>query len=527
MVKIIETADRENFPQYGNPGYWTYNGLDCCITREVYDLIHPQLDEKSSHVYTFEKALQAPVLEMNGKGMLIDRHKRDVMVKRLRLEAEKLDKIIQQFAMAIWDKPLNAGSPSQLSQIFYGTMGLPEIRVNQGGVWKVSTNREALEKMSVYMMARPLVSTILAYRDAIKKIQTLTTGIDGDGRFRTSYNIAGTVTGRWSSSENAWGTGGNLQNVTDEIRQVFVADKGKKLAYLDLEQAESRAVGILAYLCSGSDKYLRACESGDLHTVVAKLCWPSLPWAGDNKADRKIAEQPFFRHFSYRDLAKRGGHGTNYYGRPKTIAKNLRIEEAIAEQFQNAYFKGFPEIEDWHKHTAKELRSNGFLTTPFQRRRYFFDRLNDDATLRAAIAYVPQSMIADMLNESLYMIWLELSQFGVEVLLQVHDAVVIQCPEHLEAQILERVFKLMRKHYVFNGRDFSIGSDAQVGWNWGKYVGPEDVAKAAAKGEIKQLNVDGIKAYKGNDPRKRTEQPNFIDQIPAVRVLSLLQQMAG
>jgi DNA polymerase-1 len=527
MAKIIYTADRANFPERGNAAYYVYNGLDCCITREVLDEIEPLLDEDTLHVYDFQRQLQNPVLEMNGRGILVDKPCRDIMVSELRKEATKLDAIVQEFSHAIWDQPLNASSPAQLSKLFYGVLQIPEVRVNQGGAWKVSTNREALEKISVYLHARPMTSAILAYKDAIKKIQTLTTGIDRDGRFRTSYNITGTVTGRWSSSENAWGTGGNLQNITNELREIFIADEGKKLAYLDLEQAESRAVGLLAFLCIGNDGYLKACESGDLHTVVSKLCWPNLGWSGDNKGDREIAEQLFFRHFSYRDLAKRGGHGTNYYGRAPTIAKNLRIEVAIAQQFQTAYFKAFPEIKQWHDHTAKELRSNGFLTTPFRRRRCFFDRLTDDATLRAAIAYVPQSMIADMLNESLYHIWRDLSHMGVEVLLQVHDAVVIQYPEDREDEILKEVFRLMRKHYVFNGRPFSIGSDAQVGWNWGKYISHEDVAKARAKGDTKkQVNLDGIRAYKGTDSRKRTRKPNAIEHAPNKNALQLLQQIA-
>lgn len=524
MPFIVWTDDRENLPQDGSRGYHTYNGLDCCVTLEVFEQIEPQLDEVAQGVYEFEKKLYMPVLDMNGRGILVDRVKRDEMVQRLRKQEKHLDSILQKFAHAVWDAPLLHSSPAALHKFFYGAMALPEQKVMTQGRWRVSTNREALEKLSIYLKARPIINTILALRDVTKQIQTLTTGIDRDGRLRTSYNVAGTETGRWSSSENAFGTGGNLQNITEQLRIVFVADKGKKLAYLDLEQAESRAVGLLAFLALGKDNYLRACESGDLHTVVAKLCWPKLVWPGTQKEDRAIAEEIFYRQFSRRDLAKRGGHGTNYYGKPRTIAKNLQIEDPVAEEFQNAYFTAFPEIKEWHEWTRNQLMTQGFLTTPLGRRRYFFDRLDDDSTLRKAIAYVPQSMIADMVNESLFQIWRQLGPKGVEVILQVHDAVVVQYPEDREEELLPQIKKLMKKDYVFNDRPFSIGSDAQVGWNWGKYVSMEDVEKAAKRGKIIQPNLDGLLKIKGADTRRRRQQPNVLDGEGLESVRAYLEQ---
>ncbi len=523
MVKIVWTNDRENLPKKGSHAYWVYNGLDCCVTMEVFDQISSQLDSNTSHVYEFEKKLQAPVLEMNGKGILIDKVKRNVRVGELRMKARKLEAILDKFAHAVWDRPLLYSSPHQLHAFFYGTMRIPEIKVMSQGVWRVSTNREALEKMSVYLHARPIVSVILALRDIAKQIQTLTTGIDADNRLRTSYNIAGTETGRWSSSENAFGTGGNLQNITDMLRDVCVADEGKKLAYFDLQQAESRAVGLLAFLTIGKDNYLSACESGDLHTTVARMCWPKLPWTfSDLAADKALAEEIFYRSYSRRDLAKRGGHGSNYYGQPNTIAKNLQIEVDVATTFQTNYFGGFPDIKEWHEWTKRELRSTGRLITPFKRVRHFFDRLDDDSTLRKAIAYVPQSMIADMLNESLFRIWLELPE--VEVILQVHDAVVVQYDEKREEEIIPKIIKIMRKNYIFNGRDFSIGSDAMVGWNWAKEVTPEYAAKAAKKGRILRVNPDGLRAFGGHDPRRRTERPNAFDAGAFQRVMDILEQ---
>lgn len=309
MPTIIDTADRNKLSFTPDEAHYVYNALDCCLTTEIFEAIQPKLDEDTAYVYQFERDLQAPLMEMSGRGVLIDKAIRNKMVIELQSRAAKYDAIIQRFAHAIWDKPLNAASPAQLKSIFYETMGIKPIRVQTQGKWEISTNREALEKIQLYFHARPLATTLLALRDVTKKIQTLTTGLDPDGRFRTSFNIAATVTGRLSSSENCFGTGGNLQNITDDLRSCFIPDPGKKIGYFDLAQAESRAVGLLAYLVTGRSTYLEACEAGDLHTTVAKLCWPTLRWPGDLKGDRALAEERFYRMFSRRDLSKRGGHG--------------------------------------------------------------------------------------------------------------------------------------------------------------------------------------------------------------------------
>ena len=86
---------------------------------------------------------------------------------------------------------------------------------------------------------------------------------------------------------------------------MFVADPGFKICGIDLEQAESREVGWLSGIICGDWSYLDACYSGDLHTLVARTAWPELPWTDDAKLDRAVADTPFYRHLTYRDMAKK------------------------------------------------------------------------------------------------------------------------------------------------------------------------------------------------------------------------------
>ncbi len=208
---------------------------------------------------------------------------------------------------------------------------------------------------------------------------------------RTSYNIAGTGTGRFSSSLSEFGTGGNLQNVEESLRSIFIADQGQKFAKFDAKSGESFCVGAIEWNLFSDDRYLAACETGDAHTAAAKLCWPDLPWTGEKDRDTAIAGQPFYRNLSYRNTCKRLGHGSNYGGQPPTLAAQTRIDLDLVQQFQPKYFQAFPSHLLWHDWTREQLRSTGTLTTlTVADRRHFHGRRTDPKTFRQAIAYDPQ-----------------------------------------------------------------------------------------------------------------------------------------
>jgi len=466
-----------------------YNGLDAAITTEVLSALQPLSSNAPSPIYDFERALQAPVLEMMLRGFRIDEYERRKGIDLLRGQITHLERHLNSMAYVVWDRPLNSRSPKQLIDFLYGAMKLPEQWKHDKGQKRLSTDREALEKLEVYFYARPIISTILEIRNLGKKLSVLETEIDSDGRMRTSYNIAGTETGRWSSSSNAFGTGTNLQNITPELRKIFVADPGYKLVGIDLEQAESREVGWQCGVLFNDWSYLDAAYSGDLHTTVTRFNWRDLPWTDDPKANRAIAEQPYYRHYTYRDMSKKLGHGSNYYGQPFTMARHAKIPTKMAEDFQVRYFEAFPGIPRWHRWTAQQLQQNQLLITPFGRRRHFFGRPNDDATLREAIAFVPQSSTGDRMNLGLFRIWKSMRD-RVQLIAQGHDAVYFQYPERLDEQeIVAEALELINIPMTHGDRKLIVPGEAKSGWNWGNWD--------------EKTNPDGLKKCKGLDARKR------------------------
>lgn len=493
-MKIINTATLNLDACDGDETRWIYNGLDSCVTAEVLQAMLAQADDVALGTYEFSKALQGPVLEMNLRGLRVNKKRKmqviaDLVAKIARLE-EQLDSIIQD---GIGAPGANWRSPKQLKELLYDIMQLPvQKKRNSNGIYTATTDEAALEKLANYFIAEPVCNHILLLRGLGKSLGFLRTGIDADGRMRTQFNIAGTVTGRFASSKTDFETGTNLQNVTESLRSVFVADPGMMFCNIDLEQGDSRNVGALCWnLFAEQDEafagsYLNACESGDLHTYVSKLCFPHLPWG--TAPDREIAEQLAHKHYDYRYLSKKSGHGRTYLATPPTIAKHARIPLQIAKDFCLAFEKAFPCIPAWQQNVFWQLENLGYLISPFGRRRFFFGRPKDSSTQRDAVAYVPQSMTADEINRGILNLW---RANKVQLLVQVHDSILFQFPEHLRDEIVPWATEAIKTKLVLEkGREFVVPTEASTGWNWGKQ-GDE--------------NLDGLKKWKGGDDRKRTE----------------------
>jgi len=279
------------------------------MTLEILNHLKELPEAKSSLIYDFERALQAPVMEMMLRGFRVDVAAREKAIYAAKGRMNSLYEIIQKFSNAMADCDLNPNSGPQLKKVLYEEFKIKPISVWKDGETKFPMDRKVLEKLEAQQWARPLVAVVLAWRDIAKQLQMLETEIDDDWRMRQTINITGTSTGRFSSSKSSTGSGGNMQNINPYLRYIFTADDGYDLYGYDLEQAESREMGLLMGILFDDWSYLDACENSDLHTVVSRLIWTNLDWNGDDKHDRPIAEQPYYRHMSYRDLSKRGGHG--------------------------------------------------------------------------------------------------------------------------------------------------------------------------------------------------------------------------
>ena len=206
-----------------------YNAFDVLLTREVFDVTHPMLDEITSVTYNFHLALQAPIMEMQLQGYLIDRVERNKKIKECIIKLKKLEEIINEYAQATWEKPLNAKSWQQKGAYLYDFAKCKEITKFDWskGISRRTTERAAIEKLAEkYPKVQPVCLCILGIMDISKQLGTLKSGIDKDGYMRASFMIAGTVTGRLSSKKNIFGRASNFQNWAEHLRSIFTVREG-------------------------------------------------------------------------------------------------------------------------------------------------------------------------------------------------------------------------------------------------------------------------------------------------------------
>lgn len=458
-----------------------YNSLDTMQTKALKDIFDEMMPEYAKYTANYSEKMLGPILTMMRRGVQINTEARDKFVAKLAARKVAVVATFDEICLAVFGTDINWNSSTQLKVLFYDFLGIPEQTKSKKGDVKVGTDREILERIiGSYPRGALFALFILRIRDLEKQIEFLSKGLTADNRFTCSYNISGTETFRLSSSAHPLYVGSNLQNIPKAAREIFVADPGYTFFQADQQGAEARLV---AYK-SGDENYIAAVEGGDSHTMVAAMVFGFDPI-------RELAEREYFRGYTYRDITKKAAHGTNYYCKPGTVAKNAKIEVDVAEEFQKAYFKRFPGIGDWHLAIARQLQEAGHMTTSMGIRRTFWGRRWDDATLREAIAFEPQSIVGVLTNIGLYNLWLKYEgQPGapLQILINGHDAVIGQIRTDMLDEILPQMMEILRWPFPvvdIKGvvREVVIPFDVEVGQNWGKYS---------------DENPGGLKKWKGS-----------------------------
>ncbi len=323
----------------------------------------------------------------------------------------------------------------------------------------------------------PLCRAILAVRDKQKQLGSLAAKLTPDGRYPSSFNVGAAWTGRFSSSKNPFGLGGNLQNVAPKHRRVFIADPGMEIGYADYMQGESN---IVAHL-SGDPKYIEAHRLGDVHTYVTRYVWPELPWTGDLAKDKKIAKQnppwDLAEGHDYRFQCKRIQHGSNYGLTPFGISMIAQIPLSEAKRAYNSYMTEFDYIPAWQAWVRSQVLEHKPLSNALGRPWLPFGRPWDKHTWRQALSFLPQSLLADIDDIALYRVWLDLEEQEVQLLAQVHDALLHQFPKghyDLEREVLKRMqIPVPITDYRGNTRIMTIGVETATGANWG-HISPDN-----------------------------------------------------
>lgn len=420
-------------PKIGEDQLWEYNCKDCIYTFEVWQeelstlrALAPSWP-KLEAVHSFQQKLFWPVLRTMNKGIRVDNQRRGEMALLLQEEIASR----QEWINDVVGELVNPGSPQQMQNLFYGTYRQRPIYSREG---RITCNEEALTKIAEREpLLRPLVRKILEYRSLGVFLGTFVGGsLDADGRFRCSYNIAGTETYRFSSSKNAFGSGFNFQNIPSggddgdglelpNVRTLFVPDEGHTFFDIDLSSADLRIVTWESD-CREMKAMLR--EGKNPYVEVAKEYY----------RDQTITK----KHPRYRDF-KSLAHGTHYLGTPPGLASRIGLSVHEVERIQNWYFGKFPEIKRWQEDFKDQVAKRRYIENVFGYRCYIFDRIQGNV-FNEAIAWLPQSTVGCLINRAYVEIDEQLPQ--VDVLLQVHDSLAGQFQTHLKDWAIGEIVRL-------------------------------------------------------------------------------------
>lgn len=421
---------------------------EAAILLELEPVLRERMKEQSLDTvyYAVDLPLCRVLADMEEAGVLVDRDQLerfgDMLLKQIReVEASIYEDAGEEF---------NILSPKQLGEILFVKLGLPPVKKTKTGY---STNAEVLEKLR---KRHPIVEKILTYRQLTKLKSTYADGllkvIDSDGRIHTTLQNMVTATGRLSSTEP------NLQNIPirtelgSEIRKMFVPREGYVLVDADYSQIELR---VLAHIAD-DDAMCSAFESGeDFHTVTAAQVF-GVP----------VSEVT--------PLMRRNAKAVNFgivYGISKwSLSEDIGVSVQEAEQYIESYLRRFSGVRAYMHDIVAFAKENGYVTTLYGRRRDLPELKSSNFNIRSmgeriALNTPIQGTAADIIKIAMLRVSKALREqkLQAKLVLQVHDELIVECPEEEKDTVIYLVREEMEQAAALR---VPLVADAKAGKSW-------------------------------------------------------------
>ena len=428
-----------------------YCGAELSGAEAVYRL-KPVTEEKLKELqmdklyYEIELPLCRVLAEMQDTGFMVDRMALSAFGDSLTGSIDALRNEIYKQAGG----EFNINSPKQLGEVLFERLVLPAGKKTKTG-W--STNADVLEKLRG---KHPIIDMILDYRMLTKLKSTYADGllklIDPDGRIRTNFQMTVTATGRLSSTEP------NLQNIPvrkelgAQIRKMFIASEGRVLVDADYSQIELR---LLAHI-SGDEHMQAAFMSGeDIHRVTASQVF-----------NTPLSEVTSLQ----RSRAKAVNFGIVYGISSWSLAQDIGVFPNEAKAYMDAYLEKYSGVREYMKNIVEKAKAEGYVKTLYNRRRALPELKSSNFNTRSfgervALNMPIQGTAADIIKLAMVNVYNRLKAEGLEskLILQVHDELICECPEH-EAQ---RVAELLSEEMSGAAKlSVPLTVDAKIGHSW-------------------------------------------------------------
>ena len=396
--------------------------------------------------YEIDLPLCAVLARMERAGFLVDGKALARFGEMLKQGIDQEEQIIYTLAGGRF----NILSPKQLGHILFDKLGLPPVKKTKTGY---STSAEVLEKLAPH---HEIVAHILEYRQLTKLNSTYVEGlgkvIAPDGRIHTCFQNTVTATGRLSSTEP------NLQNIPvrtplgAEMRTMFVAPAGRLLVDADYSQIELR---LLAHI-SGDQALIAAFNSGeDIHTATAAQVF--------GVAQDQVTPD-------MRRAAKAVNFGIVYGISPFSLSQDIHVTVAQAKEYMDKYFAHYAGVRAYMDRVVEQGRADGYVSTLYGRRRWLPELKSSNFNTRAfgervALNMPIQGSAADIIKLAMLRVDAALRDAGLaaRLVLQVHDELIVECPEGEAEQVKELLKTEMESVAQLS---VPLIADAKAGRTW-------------------------------------------------------------
>ncbi len=347
-------------------------------------------------------------------------------------------------------EPFNINSTRQLGELLFDKLGLPPVKKTKTGY---STNADVLEKLK---NKHPIIPAIMDYRMLTKLKSTYADGlikqIGTDGRIHTTFQNLVTATGRLSSTEP------NLQNIpvrTDmgaEIRKMFVPKPGCVLVDADYSQIELR---VLAHIADDAVMQKAFCDGTDIHTVTAAQVF-GVPVDQVTPLQRRHAKAVNF--------------GIVYGISEFSLAEDIGVSRYEAKAYIDNYLTNYAGVRQYMKDVVENARQIGYTQTMFGRRRYIPELKSSNFNIRSGAERIAlntpiQGTAADLIKIAMLRVEQALNARYPEaqLLLQVHDELIVECPEEIAPQVAGLVSQEMERIAQLR---VPLTAEAKFGKSW-------------------------------------------------------------
>lgn len=426
---IGEGIDKKNIR--GVPIEYTsvYACEDAAFSWEIVNLAQNKLAQnyQISKAYQLEMSANEVLFQMESRGILVDCQFLLNYSKELEIACQTLIEKAHNIA----GEKFNLSSPKQIQEILFTKMGATAQGKTAKGA--ISTDEDTLLKLADDY---PIAKVIYEYRQLSKinntYAQKLPTTADDHSRIHTNYNQVAVTTGRLSSNEP------NLQNIpikTPEgrkVRQAFITNRGWKIISADYSQIELRVMAHFAQ----DEKMLNAFSNGvDIHKRTAADIF-HLHIDEVNNDLRRIAKTINFGLI----------YGMSVFG----LAQALDLQRKTAQEFFDNYFIQYPKVKNVMNFLRESSEKNGFVQTLSGRKIYInYEKtrtiIQKQALGRFAINAPIQGTAAEIIKYAMINVYEFLLQnkLKTQLLLQVHDELVLEAPDYEVESVKSEISKIM------------------------------------------------------------------------------------